>query len=41
MILADKLKSAFSTNITTKSVILKEKIAYRKGYFEMDKKLKK
>lgn len=40
MILADTLNSIFSKKITTKSVILKEKIAYRKGYFEMDKKLK-
>lgn len=40
MILADTLNSIFSKKITTKSVILKEKIAYRKGYFEMDQKLK-
>lgn len=39
MILADTLNSIFSKKITTKSVILKEKIAYRKGYFKMDKKL--
>lgn len=39
MILADTMNSIFSKKITTKSVILKEKIAYRKGYFEMDKKL--
>ena len=40
MILADAINNIFSKKITTKSVILKEKIAYRKGYFEMDKKLK-
>ena len=40
MILADTLHSIFSKKIKTKSVILKEKIAYRKGYFEMDKKLR-
>lgn len=40
MILADTLNSIFSKKITTRSVILKEKIAYRKGYFSMDKKLK-
>ena len=40
MILADTINSIFSKKITTKSVMLKEKIAYRKGYFEMDKKLK-
>lgn len=40
MIMADTLNSIFSKKITTKSVILKEKIAYRKGYFEMDKKLR-
>lgn len=40
MILADTLNSIFSKKTTTKSVILKEKIAYRKGYFEMDQKLK-
>ncbi|MBQ3367617.1 glycosyltransferase family 2 protein [bacterium] len=40
MILADTLNDIFSKKITTKSVILKEKIAYRKGYFEMDQKLK-
>ena len=40
MILADTLNSIFSKKITTKSVILKEKIAYRKGYFKMDQKLK-
>ena len=39
MILADVISSIFSKKITTKSVILKEKIAYRKGYFAMDKKL--
>lgn len=41
MILTDTLNSIISKKITTKSVILKEKIAYRKGYFEMNKKLKK
>lgn len=40
MILADAINNIFSKKITTKSVILKEKIAYRKGYFEMDKKLR-
>lgn len=40
MIFADAVFSIFSKKIITKSVILKEKIAYRKGYFEMDKKLK-
>ena len=40
MILADTLNNIFSKKITTKSVILKEKIAYRKGYFKMDQKLK-
>ena len=40
MILADTLNSIFSKKITTKSIILKEKIAYRKGYFEMDQKLR-
>ncbi|MBP5592319.1 glycosyltransferase family 2 protein [bacterium] len=40
MIITDILFSISSKKITTKSVILKEKIAYRKGYFEMDKKLK-
>ena len=40
MILADTLNNVFSKKITTKSVILKEKIAYRKGYFAMNKKLR-
>ena len=40
MIFADVITTIFSKKTTTKSVILKEKIAYRKGYFEMDKKLK-
>ena len=40
MIITDMLFSIFSKKITTKSVILKEKIAYRKGYFKMDKKLR-
>ena len=41
MIFADVITTIFSKKTTTESVILKEKIAYRKGYFEMDKKLKK
>ena len=40
MIIANALNNIFSKKITTKSVILKEKIAYRKGYFEMDKNLR-
>lgn len=40
MILADFIASIFHKKLTTRSVILKEKIAYRKGYFEMDKKLR-
>lgn len=40
MIFANAINSIFSKKITTKSVILKEKIAYRKGYFKMDKKLR-
>lgn len=39
MIVADFFIDIFSKKLTTKSVLLKEKIAYRKGYFEMDKKL--
>jgi glycosyltransferase involved in cell wall biosynthesis len=39
MIVADFFMGIFSKKISTKSVLLKEKIAYRKGYFEMDKKL--
>lgn len=39
MIVADFFMDIFSKRISTKSVLLKEKIAYRKGYFEMDKKL--
>jgi glycosyltransferase involved in cell wall biosynthesis len=39
MIFADFFMNIFSKKISTKSVLLKEKIAYRKGYFEMDKKL--
>ena len=39
MIAADFFMGIFSKKPTTKSVLLKEKIAYRKGYFEMDKKL--
>jgi len=39
MIIADFFMNIFSKKISTKSVLLKEKIAYRKGYFEMDKKL--
>lgn len=39
MIVADFFMDIFSKKISTKSVMLKEKIAYRKGYFEMDKKL--
>ena len=40
MILADALSIIFYKQTPTKSVLLKEKIAYRHGYFEMDKKLK-
>ena len=40
MILADFFMNKFCKKTTTQSVKLKEKIAYRKGYFEMDKKLK-
>ncbi len=39
MIVADFFMDIFSKKLTTKSVLLKEKIAYRKGYFEMNKKL--
>lgn len=39
MIFATFFMNIFSKKISTKSVLLKEKIAYRKGYFEMDKKL--
>ncbi|MBR4489939.1 glycosyltransferase family 2 protein [bacterium] len=38
MIVADFFMDIFLKKLTTKSVLLKEKIAYRKGYFEMDKK---
>ena len=41
MIVADFFMDIFPKKISTKSVLLKEKIAYRKGYFEMDKKLNK
>lgn len=40
MIVADFFMDIFSKKISTKSVLLKEKIAYRKGYFEMDRKLR-